>query len=102
FILHGWSDEDCMKTLKKCKEAIPCMEKGGKVIIIDMVMEDLKLISDKEFVRAQHNMDLLMMLLCAAKERTKKEWEKLFTESGFTQYKITPSLGSRSLIEIYP
>ncbi|XP_016456421.1 myricetin 7/4'-O-methyltransferase 2-like [Nicotiana tabacum] len=102
WILHDWSDEDCVKILKKCKEAIPCREKGGKVIIIDMVMEDPKLISDEEFVRAQHNMDLLMMVLYAAKERTKKEWEKLFTESGFTQYKITPSLGSRSLIEIYP
>ena len=28
-----------MKILKKCKEAIPSKEKGGKLIIIDIVME---------------------------------------------------------------
>ena len=28
-----------MKILKKCQEAIPSKEKGGKLIIINMVME---------------------------------------------------------------
>ncbi|OIT32668.1 trans-resveratrol di-o-methyltransferase [Nicotiana attenuata] len=100
WILHDWSDEDCVKILKKCKEAIPSRDKGGKVIIIDIVMEDPT--QSDEFVRAQHSMDLLMMVLFAAKERTNKEWQKLFTEAGFTEFKITPSLGLRSLIEIYP
>ncbi|KAK4373928.1 hypothetical protein RND71_004605 [Anisodus tanguticus] len=99
-ILHNWSDENCVKILKKCKESIPSREKGGKVIIIDIVMEDPKLSDD--FVRAQHVMDMLMMVLYGAKERTKKEWEKLFIEAGFSEYKITPALGLRSLIEIYP
>ncbi|KAM3323575.1 hypothetical protein P3S67_004726 [Capsicum chacoense] len=74
--------------LKKCKESIPSREKRGKVIIIDTVLDDPK--KSNEFVRAQHNMDMLMMVLYAAKERTKKEWEKLFTE-----YKIVPALGLR-------
>uniref|UniRef100_M1D3K7 Resveratrol O-methyltransferase n=1 Tax=Solanum tuberosum TaxID=4113 RepID=M1D3K7_SOLTU len=38
WILHDWSDEECIKILKKCKEAIPRKEKGGKVFIIDMVL----------------------------------------------------------------
>ncbi|KAK4738081.1 hypothetical protein R3W88_001778 [Solanum pinnatisectum] len=99
-ILHDWNDEDCVKILKKCKESIPSREKGGKVIIIDTVLEDPN--QSNEFVQAQHNMDMLMMVLCAAKERTEKEWEKLFNEAGFTEYKIFPALGLRSLIEIYP
>ncbi|KAF3630901.1 Tabersonine 16-O-methyltransferase [Capsicum annuum] len=99
-VLHDWMDEDCVKILKKCKESIPSREKRGKVIIIDTVLDDPK--KSNEFVRAQHNMDMLMMVLYAAKERTKKEWEKLFIESGFTEYKIVPALGLRSLIEIYP
>ncbi|PHT33759.1 Tabersonine 16-O-methyltransferase [Capsicum baccatum] len=37
-ILHDWSDEDCIKILKKCEEAIPIKENGGRVIIIDMVL----------------------------------------------------------------
>ncbi|WMV10604.1 hypothetical protein MTR67_003989 [Solanum verrucosum] len=99
-VLHDWNDEDCVKILKKCRESIPSKEEGGKVIIIDTVLEDPK--QSNEFVQAQHNMDMLMMVLCAAKERTKKEWEKLFIEVGFNEYKIIPALGLRSLIEIYP
>nr|XP_016461789.1 PREDICTED: trans-resveratrol di-O-methyltransferase-like [Nicotiana tabacum] len=100
WILHNWGDEDCVKILKKCKESIPSREKGGKVIIIGIVLENPKEKDDS--VRAQHNMDLVMMVLFGAKERTKKEWEKLFTEAGFNEYEITPTLGTRSLIEIYP
>ncbi|XP_059311036.1 myricetin 7/4'-O-methyltransferase 2-like [Lycium ferocissimum] len=101
-VLHNWGDEDCVKILKKCKESIPSREKGGKVIIIDTVMEEDPKQSNDQFIRAQHNMNMLMMVLYAAKERTKKEWEKLFTEANFTEYKIIPALGVRSLIEIYP
>ncbi|MCD7453195.1 hypothetical protein HAX54_020000 [Datura stramonium] len=99
-ILHNWKDGDCVKILKKCKESISSRGRGGKVIIIDSVLENPK--QSNELVRAQHNMDMLMMVLFGAKERTEKEWEKLFTEAGFTEYKIIPALGLRSLIEIYP
>uniref|UniRef100_M0ZJT1 O-methyltransferase C-terminal domain-containing protein n=2 Tax=Solanum tuberosum TaxID=4113 RepID=M0ZJT1_SOLTU len=99
-VLHDWNDENCVRILKKCKESIPSRAKGGKVIIIDIVLENPK--ERNEFVRAQHNMDMLMMVLCGAKERTEKEWEKLFIEAGFNEYKIFHVLGLRSLIEIYP
>ncbi|KAL3380587.1 hypothetical protein AABB24_000968 [Solanum stoloniferum] len=99
-VLHDWNDEDCVKILKKCKESIPSKEEGGKVIIIDTVLEDPK--QSNEFVQAQHNMDMVMMVLFGSKERTKKDWEKLFIEVGFNEYKIIPTLGLRSLIEIYP
>nr|GMD09079.1 trans-resveratrol di-O-methyltransferase-like [Ipomoea batatas] len=46
--------------------------------------------------------DILMMVLVTGKERTEKEWEKLFIESGFTHYKITPIFGLRSIIEVFP
>ncbi|KAK4738084.1 hypothetical protein R3W88_001781 [Solanum pinnatisectum] len=98
-VLHDWNDEDCVKILKKFKESIPSKKEGGKVIIIDIVLENPK--QSNEFVRAQHNMDMLMMVLCAAKERTEKEWEKLFVEAGFNEYKIFPILGLR-LLEFLP
>jgi len=37
-ILHEWTDEECVEILKKCKKAIPA--KGGKVIIMDIVLKD--------------------------------------------------------------
>ncbi|KAH0647124.1 hypothetical protein KY290_033124 [Solanum tuberosum] len=42
WILHNWNDEDCVKILKKCKESIPSRDEGGKLIIIDVVLEDPK------------------------------------------------------------
>ena len=41
-VLHSISDENCVKVLKKCREAILNKEKGGKVIIIDIVINDIK------------------------------------------------------------
>ncbi|KAE8672022.1 heterodimeric geranylgeranyl pyrophosphate synthase small subunit [Hibiscus syriacus] len=47
-LLHDWEDEECIKILKKCREAIRHNE--GKVIIVQSVIEDDK--DDKlEFVR---------------------------------------------------
>ncbi|XAR72581.1 Trans-resveratrol di-O-methyltransferase [Bertholletia excelsa] len=99
WILHDWSDEESIKLLKRCKEAIPNKEKGGKVIIIDMVVENKK--EDDKSTETQLFLDMLVMILYTGRERTEKEWAKLFSESGFSEYKITPILGLRSLIEVY-
>ncbi|ONK55288.1 uncharacterized protein A4U43_UnF5490 [Asparagus officinalis] len=57
WILHDWTDEDCVRILKRCKEAVLSKESdgggGGGA-------------------------------------------------AGFTNYKITPALGLRSVIELYP
>ncbi|KAJ7965002.1 putative O-methyltransferase [Quillaja saponaria] len=37
YVLHDWSDEECIKILKNCRKAIP--EQNGKVIIVDIVLE---------------------------------------------------------------
>lgn len=95
--MHDWNDEECVKILKNCKEAL---RGSGKVIIIDMVMENTEL--DDESVQAQLFIDMLMMVFVGSKERNEKEWEKLFSISGFTSYKIVLTLGLRSVIELYP
>ncbi|XP_059664351.1 probable O-methyltransferase 3 [Cornus florida] len=100
WILHDWSDEESVKILKKCKEAIPSKDKGGKVIIIDMMVENEK--GDDESLETQFFFDMLMMVLVTGRERNEKEWGKLFFDAGFSDYKTTPILGLRSLIEVYP
>ena len=89
-----------MKLLKRCKEAIPSRENGGKVIIIDEV------INTTDDVHPKHSETLLcfdihMMVHTTRKHRTEEEWRKLFTEAGFKGYNIIPALGLRSIIEIY-
>ncbi|GLT87810.1 hypothetical protein SLE2022_058700 [Rubroshorea leprosula] len=99
WILHDWSDEECVKILNRCKEAIKKNGKGGKVIIIDMVRMNE---GDKESIETQLCFDMMMMVLVTGKERNEEEWAKLFFEVGFNGYKILPILGVRSLIEVYP
>ncbi|PIN26254.1 Hydroxyindole-O-methyltransferase [Handroanthus impetiginosus] len=101
WILHCWSDEECIKILKKCKEAIPNKEKGGKVIIIEMVLpSDPK--RDHKAFETQLLFDMEDMILVPGRERTEKEWAKLFLAADFTSYNIFPILGLRSVIEVCP
>ncbi|KAI5670787.1 hypothetical protein M9H77_11151 [Catharanthus roseus] len=95
-ILHNWSDEECVEILKKCKEAIPSKEKGGKVIIVDMVLGE----EDTEATETQIFSDILMMVVTKGKERNEKEWALLFLQAGFSDYYIIP-LGLRSIVELY-
>ncbi|WCJ30892.1 O-methyltransferase family protein [Euphorbia peplus] len=99
WILHDWSDEDCLKILDKCKKAIK-ERKGGKVIIIDMVRGNQK--QDYATTETQLFFDMLMMMVVTGKERDEKEWAKLFSDAGFSNYKITASLSLRSIIQVYP
>ncbi|KAI3731731.1 hypothetical protein L1987_62920 [Smallanthus sonchifolius] len=101
WILHDWNDEECKKILKNCRQAIPCKEDGGKLVIIDMVRKVDE--GDDELIKTdQLFFDILMMTCLTGKERSEKEWAKLFLDGGFSDYKITPILGVRSLIEVYP
>ncbi|RDX97863.1 Trans-resveratrol di-O-methyltransferase, partial [Mucuna pruriens] len=101
WILHDWNDEQCVKILKKSKEAIiKSKSKEQKVIIIDIVMESEK--GDCESIETQLFADMVVMVLYPGKERSEKEWAKLIFSAGFNDYKITPVLGIRSLIEVYP
>ncbi|XP_076926456.1 trans-resveratrol di-O-methyltransferase-like [Bidens hawaiensis] len=98
-ILHDWSDDECVKILKRCKEAIPSKENKGKLIIIDMVVKVHK--ENNDVLETQLFLDMHMMNLLSGRERTEKDWAQLFLDAGFNNYKISPILGLRSLIEVY-
>ncbi|XP_027911156.1 probable O-methyltransferase 3 [Vigna unguiculata] len=95
WILHDWNDEQCVRILKKCKEGVK-----KKVIAIDIVVESEKV--DHESTETQLMADMVVMALYAGKERTEKEWAKIIFSAGFSDYKIIPVVGLRSLVEIYP
>ncbi|CAH1416634.1 unnamed protein product [Lactuca virosa] len=100
WILHDWNDEECIKILKRCKEAIPSKEYGGKVIIVDMVLKNEE--AGEKSLETQLFFDMLMMVNATGRERSEKDWSKLFFDACFSHYKITPILGLRSIIEVYP
>nr|GME21109.1 trans-resveratrol di-O-methyltransferase-like [Ipomoea batatas] len=105
-IMHNWNDDDCVKILKKCKEAIPNRENGGKVIILDLIVgstqnrDDDNDVDDK-LIQTQIFADLQMMANFGGGERKLKEWVKIFNKAGFTDYKTT-QVGLMSLIQLFP
>ncbi|CAL1356860.1 unnamed protein product [Linum trigynum] len=99
WILHDWDEENCIKVLKVCKEAIASPK--GKLIIIDMVVDEKRL-GERNFGEVQLCFDLFMMAMVNGKERTEKEWKRLFSAAGFSNYKISTVMGLRSVIEVFP
>ncbi|VFQ76003.1 unnamed protein product [Cuscuta campestris] len=101
-IMHNWSDENCLKILKKCKEAITSNNGviKGKVIIIDIVMDEKGKEDGGAITEMKFMFDVLMMVYLNARERTEKEWERMFIEAGFSGYHISHVFGIWSLIEM--
>ncbi|KMT09018.1 hypothetical protein BVRB_6g137240 [Beta vulgaris subsp. vulgaris] len=98
--LHNWNDDNCIKVLQRCREAIPSKNEGGKVIIIEIVVgipSDTASHSNSQFL-----MDMQMLSVSGGKERTEEQWKYLFDNAGFSYYKILPILGARSVIVVYP
>ncbi|OAY36223.1 desmethylxanthohumol 6'-O-methyltransferase [Manihot esculenta] len=97
WILHVWNDENCIKILKKCREALP--KKIGKLIIMEAVLnpeeQDL-------FEHTKLMFDMLMMVEVQGKERSEAEWKRLLEEGGFGSYKIIKVPTLLSIIEAYP
>uniref|UniRef100_A0A804LL45 O-methyltransferase ZRP4 n=1 Tax=Zea mays TaxID=4577 RepID=A0A804LL45_MAIZE len=98
--LHDWGDDECVKILKNCKQAIPPRDAGGKVIILDVVVGYKQ--SNIKHQETQVMFDLYMMAVNGV-ERDEQEWKKIFAEAGFKDYKILPVIGDVSvIIEVYP
>ncbi|XP_042041870.1 chavicol O-methyltransferase-like [Salvia splendens] len=101
WIMHDWDNENCLKILKRCKDIVKSNgSTGAKVIIIDAVLDVTR--EDDKVVNDQLYFDMTMMAYFNGIERSEKEWAKLFSDAGFTSYKITHAFGVRSLLEVYP
>ncbi|KAL6875633.1 hypothetical protein ACP4OV_013146 [Aristida adscensionis] len=98
-VLHDWDHDDCVKILKNCRKAISSRAAGGKVIILNIVVGAGP--SSFRHTEMQAMYDLYMMIVNGM-ERDEQQWKNIFHEAGFSDYKITPVLGVRSIIEVYP
>ncbi|KAK8665284.1 hypothetical protein V6N13_005455 [Hibiscus sabdariffa] len=97
-VLLDWDDEECIRILKKCREAIP--EDKGKAIIVEAVVEENR---DDELESARLMLDMVIMAHTnRGKQRTLKEWSYVLQESGFTRFNVKPIRAIQSVIEAYP
>ncbi|KAJ1685198.1 hypothetical protein LUZ63_016588 [Rhynchospora breviuscula] len=99
WVLHDWNNEDCIRILRRCKEAIPSREAGGKVIVCEAVVGSTSAMISEE---PQLLLDMLMLTLTEGGERDENQWKSMFIEAGFSSYKIINTTGFMSIIELYP
>ncbi|XP_022135680.1 (R,S)-reticuline 7-O-methyltransferase-like [Momordica charantia] len=95
WVLHDWDDEECIKILKNCKDAIP--RTTGKVIIVDTVINEKE---ENNLSDVGLMLDMVMMAHTnKGKERTCKEWAYVLHQAGFSRYTITPIRAVQSIIQ---
>jgi hypothetical protein len=82
-ILHDWNDEDAARILQVCRSAMP---PGARLLVVDAVLPDRA-----RDLPGAIRMDLLMMLLLHARERTAPEFDALLTRAGFQLRRVVPT-----------
>jgi hypothetical protein len=96
FILHNWTDAECITILKNCQQAI--LKKTGKIMIVEYVLNPY---GSNPYDEVSVISDLGMLAVAGGKERTTYEWKKLLQEAGFPRYEIIEIVPPLCVIEAY-
>jgi O-methyltransferase/methyltransferase family protein len=89
YILHDWNDEQCVKILENCRNA---MNEKGRVLVVDNVIPPG---NDPNWGKLLD----IQMLIIGGRERTKKEFASIFTEAGLKLTRIVPTKCGLSIVE---
>lgn len=92
-ILHDWDDERCIEILKQCRRAI---RPDGRLLVIELVLPE----GQEPFFGKW--LDLHMLVLLGARERTAVEYNALFHEAGFDLAKVAAMPAGPSVVEAVP
>lgn len=92
-ILHDWDDERSVEILRQCRRAIPA---HGKLLVIELVLPE----GEEPFFGKW--LDLHMLVLLGARERTAAEYAALFDASGFALERVIPTSAGPSIVEAAP
>ncbi len=91
--LHDFSEDQCLAVLKNIRDAI---KPDGAVYVIEYVLPG----QNKRHIG--NMIDLWLMLLLGAKERTAEQYAELFAAAGFKLNKVIPTSSPVSIIEAIP
>jgi hypothetical protein len=82
FILHDWSDDECVRILHNCRQA---MAPRGRVLIVEHLLSEG---SGPDFARF---MDVNMMVFTSGQERTQAEFAHLLEAAGLRLHAAMPT-----------
>ena len=89
FILHDWSDDECVRILSNCRDAL---HPGGRIVITEIVIED-----DAPGIAPL--MDIAMLASAGSRERTLAEFDTLLVRAGLRRAAATPVQAPYVVIE---
>jgi hypothetical protein len=83
-VLHDWPDEDALRILETVRRA---MNPSSRLVLFEAV------IVPRGKMDLGRMLDLHMLVLFGAKERTHEDWESLLARGGFTLERVIPTPG---------
>jgi hypothetical protein len=92
-IIHDFSEADAVTALRNAREAIA---PDGKLLVIEYV------IPENNEKHLGNTIDLWLMLMLGAQERTLAEYTELFAKAGFKLTRAVPTSAPISVIEGIP
>jgi hypothetical protein len=81
-ILHDWTDAAAVKILRAVRRAARV---GGKLLVIEPLM------SEVPGFHASNIMDVSMLALVGGRERTPRQFQQAFSDSGFRLLRVIPT-----------
>jgi hypothetical protein len=92
-VIHDFPEAECLAVLKNVRDAIAA---DGKVLVIEYVLNG----NNERHIG--NIIDLWLLLLLGAKERTLPEYTKLFAKAGLKVIRAVPTTCPVSIIEAVP
>jgi hypothetical protein len=92
-ILHDWDDERSTGILRQCRRAMPV---HGKLLVIELVLPP----GEEPFFGKW--LDLHMLVLLGARERTAEEYRALLDSAGFELARVIPTRAGPGVVEALP
>ena len=90
WILHDWTDEQCIAILQNCYRA---MSSNGTLLILEAVIPG----RNQPFLHKF--LDLNMLVMTGGRERTLDEYRHLLTAAGFRLTRVVEAPGELSILE---
>jgi hypothetical protein len=94
-VLHDWPDEDAERILRSCRAA---MRPDAKLLVVEGLIHP----DPAEGVPTEYLIDMQMMAMFGALERTQSEFSELFAKAGFDLAAVIATDSSVSILEATP
>ena len=95
-VLHDWSDDDCIRILRNCRDA---MKGDARLLVVEQILEPDPALGQP----AGYLLDIQMMAMFGtARQRTASEFEELLNACGFALARVSATTSPVSIVEAIP